>query len=324
MKKILSVLVLCLFVAGCVSAQQRELTCFINDPDTEGPTNIRAKPGGKVVYQVDPYDFDCCNLTVVVQPGGWWRIKGPIWDFESGEEVELPAREAWIHRSVLALATDNLDGQWSVLRTEPRADAPKAGTITEFTALLRPLDVSADGKWVQVRCESADLTGWIEMSRTRSDMFEKGDGFDFPTLRVISAPAADVSMLSAPGKGEKTFVLGKGKTYGMLVSHPENGWWQLIDGYVSEGDDDILVVDESWVPASEIFLRVEKPKDQAAVPVHASADAQSRVVASLKPGTVVHPQEMTGEYWAEWLRITVDGHPELSGWIEPLFLNGMP
>lgn len=59
MKKLLSVLVLCLSVAGCASVQQGELSCFILDPDTEGPTDICAKPGGKVVFQVDSYDFDC-------------------------------------------------------------------------------------------------------------------------------------------------------------------------------------------------------------------------------------------------------------------------
>ena len=325
MNRLLAVLVLCLSVAGCVSAQQQELSCFIMDPDAEGPTNIRAKPGGKVVYQVDPYDFDCCNLTVVVQPGGWWRIKGPLWDYESGMEVEIPAREAWIHRSVLALATDNFDGQWRVLRTEPRADAPKAGTVTEFTALLRPLDLSADGKWVQVCYEPTDLTGWIEVSRTRTDRFEKGDGFDFPTLHVSAAPAADVPMLSAPGKGEKTFVLGKGKTYGMMVAHPDNGWWQLIDGYVSVDDDDVLVVDESWVRGADIYLRVVKPKDQGTVPVYASPDEASGVVASLKPGMVVHPLDLGDEEdWARWVRIAVDGHPELGGWVQYTFLDGMP
>lgn len=325
MKKLLSVLVLCLSVAGCASVQQGELSCFILDPDTEGPTDIRAKPGGKVVYQVDPYDFDCCNLTVVIQPGEWWRIQGPLWDYESGFEVEIPSREAWIHRSALALATDNLDGQWRVLRTEPRADAPKAGTITEFTALLRPMDLSADGKWVQVRHEPSNLTGWIEVSRTRTDMFEKGDGYDFPILRAIAAPAADLSLLSAPGQGEETFVLGKGKTYGMLVAHPDNGWWQLIDGYVSVDDDDVLVTDESWVRGSDIFLRVVKPKDQDTVPVYTSPDEDSPLVASLKPGMVAHPLDLgEEEYWPRWVRIAVDGHPELGGWVQDTFLDGMP
>ena len=102
-------------------------------------TNIRATPGGKVLFQVDGqggYD-----LTVIVQQGGWWRIKDPVEVF--GDDMKDPKAEAWIHRSVLALATYSFDAHHRFLRTEPRADAPKVCMIPEFIGRL-PINVTLD------------------------------------------------------------------------------------------------------------------------------------------------------------------------------------
>ena len=91
---------ICLMAHALPLCAQHELECFINDPDKAGMTNIRATPGGKVLFQVDGqggYD-----LTVIVQQGGWWRIKDPVEVF--GDDMKDPKAEAWIHRSVLALA----------------------------------------------------------------------------------------------------------------------------------------------------------------------------------------------------------------------------
>ena len=115
--------------------QQHELNCFILDPDTEGMTNIRATPGGKVVYQLDPAYY---ALTAIIpQQGNWWRIKDAVVQ-SYGDEIKIPGKEAWIHRSILAVATDSDDGQPKSLLAEPRADAPRLCVIHELRAILRP------------------------------------------------------------------------------------------------------------------------------------------------------------------------------------------
>ena len=141
-KTVLSLLVLMIVLPSC--AQSQELNCFVCDPDTDGMTNIRSAPKGTIVHQLEPAGF--YQLTAIVQPGGWWRIKDGIVYDEGGCEEKVPGREAWIHRSVLAVATDYEDGQPRKLYAEPRRDAKRVMVIHEFRALLRPLELSSDGK----------------------------------------------------------------------------------------------------------------------------------------------------------------------------------
>ena len=293
--------------------RRSEIGCFIFNSEEEALTDICAKPGGEVVLQVDPADF--YQLTAVPGPDGWWKIKkSRLGSF--GEDIEIPSREAWIRQSELALGTDNGDGQYRFLRTEPRPDAPKAGTITEFNAVVRPLELSPNGKWVKVCYEPDDLTGWIEVSWMRDEAFEPGDGYDFPTLMVYVAPDGDLVMREAPGKGETTFLLEQGKKYEMWVAKAKDGWWQMVSGYLTCDDEDILVPDESWVPASAVCMRV----CQDSVPVYSRADEESRVTGTLESGMVVHPLDVVG-VWPRWVRIVADEKPSLTGWVMDSYEN---
>lgn len=163
-----------MLLAGVVSlGAQPLLNCFISDPDVKGLTNIRDKPGGKVLFQVRG-DIPT-TVTVAVQPGGWWRIVNPEEAF--GDDHKIPSGGVWIHRSVLAVATDNFDGHDRMLMMEPRADAPRMGFIGQFNAVLRPLEMTADGNvapgrsvWgaepqlVQVSpVGKPDVVGWVEL-----------------------------------------------------------------------------------------------------------------------------------------------------------------
>jgi hypothetical protein len=293
--------------------QRQELGFFIDNPEEEALTNIFAKPGGEVVFQVDDVDF--YQFTGVAGPDGWWRIKNSrLYSF--GEEVEIPSREAWIHQSVLALGTDNSDGHYRSLRAEPRPDAPKAGTIREFHAVVRPLELSSDGKWVKVCYEPDNLTGWAEASLMLDEAFEPGDGLDFPTLYVYAVPDGDTELLSGPGNGERTLVLEKGKEYGMLVAKAKDGWWEVKDDYVSSGDEDIDLPEPSWIPASAVCLYASEDT----VPVYGKADEGSAAVGTLKAGMVVHPLEVKGE-WPRWARIVAVDDPGLTGWVDSMSLS---
>lgn len=306
-------------------AQQHELDCFISDPDVDGMTNIRAAPGGKVLFRVN--GSGAYQLTVIVQPGGWWRIKDPENSF--GGDVKIPSGGAWIHRSVLALGTDNGDAHHRFLRTEPRPDAPKAGIIRAFNALLRPLEMSPDGEWVKVTYEPDQLTGWIEVSWTRDEDIESGDGFGFPWMYVYATPDRDVPLLTAPDNGEKTAVLEKGKDYRIWVANPRDGWWDVLGDDLDCGTGVILLDEPSWVPGSALRMRIIDPDKQDTVPVYSRADDSSPLAGRLKTGTEVHPLDITADrhFWSEepiMVRVAPADGSGPAGWVNYTCLSSAP
>ena len=319
MKRIAVTMSVLLLAALPLLGQTHELNCFILDPDTEGMTNIRSAPKGKIIHQVEAASF--CQLTAIVQPGGWWRIKDGLVFEDFGEEIKLPGSQAWIHRSVLAVATDYEDGQPRKLYAEPRKDAKRLMVIHEIRAILRPLELSADGKWVKVTYDPSDfedrpcekVTGWIEKSKVRDDAFEPGDGGPVPILQVSVPGKENVICRENPGSGEQTLVLEKGKTYMFTVGNPKNGWWQLWDGRVDENDENKWVDDEAWMPASSLFMVTKDWSGAPTVPVFEKPDKDSRKSFDLKVGTRVHPIDLLE--WS-WVKVSVDGHPEMTGWIE--------
>ena len=318
-KRILVTMSAILLAALPMLGQTHELNCFVCDPDTEGMTNIRSAPKGKIVHRLEPAGF--YQLTALVQSGGWWRIKDGIVYDEGGCEEKVPGGEAWIHRSVLAVATDYEDGQLRKLYAEPRKDAKRLMVIHEIRALLRPLELSADGKWVKVTydpsqyedhpCET--VTGWIEKSQVRDDAFEPGDGGPVPTLTVSVPGIETVVFRERPVTGTQTFVLAKGKAYRFTVGNPKDGWWQLWYGSVDENDQQKWVEDEAWMPASALFLVVKDWGGAPTVPVYEKPDDKSRKRFDLKTGTLVHPLDLSE--W-NWIKVSVDGHSEQTGWIE--------
>ncbi|MBR5019305.1 MAG: hypothetical protein IKX53_06680 [Bacteroidales bacterium] len=320
MKRILITMSAFLLAALPLFGQDYELNCFISDPDVGGMTNIRSAPKGKIVLQVESADF--YQLTVIVQPGGWWRIKDGILYNEGECEEKVPSPQAWIHRSVLAVATDYEDGQPRKLYAEPRSDSKRLMVIHEMRALLRPLELSADGKWVKVTYDPSEfedrpcekVTGWIEKSKVRDDAFEPGDGGPVPLMRVSVPGSETVICRDKPAdSGKQTFVLEKGKTYEFTVSNPQNGWWQLWFGCIDENDVQKWVDDEAWMPASSLYMVTYDYNEAPAVPVYEKPDYKSRKKFDLKTGTRVHPVDF---FEWNWVKVFVDGHPEQTGWIE--------
>ena len=310
-----------------------ELTCFISDPDENGKTNIRDKPGGKVLFQVEGQS--AIVVTVVVQPGGWWRIKDPEAAF--GDEHKIPASGCWIHRSVLAVCTDNADAHYRVLRTEPRIDAPRIGFIPQFIALLRPLEMTADGQWVKVTYEPGDfpgrtkekMTGWIQTVFTCEEDIESGDGYGFPWMYAYARPEKDVALLQDPGLRKQTYVMEKGKDYLLWIGHPRNGFWEVLGESLYCGDKDVELDDYSCVPASAIRMRVVDNENNATVALYSEANEESKVVARLKVGTEVHPLDHTTDrsvWGAEpiLVQVTPVGKPDVTGWVEIFHLSAAP
>ena len=328
-----------LLVAGVVTlvAQQQKqqqlplLNCYISDPDVNGLTNIRDKPGGKVLFQVRG-DISM-PVTVAVQPGGWWRIEDPEEAF--GDEYKIPAGGVWIHRSVLAVCTDNFDGHDRMLMMEPRADAPRLGFIGQFNALLRPLEMTADGEWVKVTYEPGEynylrkekMTGWIQTRFTRDEDIESGDGYHFPWMYAYSSRDEDVALLADPGMRKQTFVMEKGKDYSLWIANPRDGYWEVLGDYLQCGDKDIYLDDYSLVPGTGICMRLVG--DEAAVALYSEANEESTVVTRLKVGTEVHPLDVTHDraVWGaepQLVKVSQVGRPDVVGWVEIFHLSAAP
>ena len=317
-----------LLVVFPLCAQQRELKCYISDPDLEGKTNIREKPGGKVVYRVDSHD-DFIQLTAIVQPGGWWKIKNArLYRLMEEETIKIPSSEAWIHRSVLGLRSVHDDGHFRILRTEPRADAPRAGIIRGFMEFLQPLDLSPDGKWVQVSYKprgsdkSDKLTGWIEVAWTADEGYESGDGYSFPTLNVYTVSGEEVSLCADSGKGAQTCELKKGKAYWMQVAKPCDGWWEVVDDRVMDGYEAIQLSEYSWVPGSSIRMRIISPDKKKTVPVYSDADGKT-LAGEWKVGTEVHPLDLNFDD-QPLVQVASAVQPGLTGWVNWYCLSSAP
>ncbi len=118
--------------------------------------SLSDRPGGEVVLEVPPEIY---YLSVVEPTNGWWRITGRmIWAVE-GENFFLPSGPYWINETKLGLGLRNYVGEPVDLRTEPRDDAPVAGTVTEEAAEVKPIDVTKDLEWVKVRW--GKIEGWV-------------------------------------------------------------------------------------------------------------------------------------------------------------------
>lgn len=332
-KKIfLAVAVVAGLFAGLVTlSAQPQLNCYISDPDVNGMTNIRDKPGGKVLFRVQG-DM-AITVRVEVQPGGWWRIVDPEDSF--GNEHKIPAGGVWIHRSVLAVCTDNFDGHDRMLRTEPRADAPRLGFIGQFNALLRPLEMTPDGEWVKVTYEPSEynylrkekVTGWIQTCYTRDEDIESGDGYHFPWMYAYSASDKDVALLADPGMRKQTFVMEKGIDYSLCIARPRDGYWEVLGDYLQCGVKEIYLDDYSLVPATGICMRLIG--DGATVALYSEANEESKVVTHLKVGTEVHPLDVAPgrAVWGaepQLVKVSPVGKPDVVGWVELFHLSPAP
>lgn len=149
---------------------QNAISCYVNDPDPSGITNVRATPGGQIIARLgektatpvkaDEEDYEDWDeggsdiLTVYNPKNGWWQIHAKL---INGKPVE---GEAWIHYSVLEMGTRNYGGQALNLYKEPSAESAVVAVIRDQEAPVRPMDMSPDGEWVKVKAKAG--TGWIE------------------------------------------------------------------------------------------------------------------------------------------------------------------
>ncbi|MBO4670378.1 MAG: hypothetical protein J5640_00840 [Bacteroidales bacterium] len=137
---------------------QNAFACYVLDPDASGKTNIRATPGGEVIGTLGAKQTDddgVYTLSVFKPTDGWWQI------LDKNIGGVAIKKEGWIHYSVLAMRTRNYGREMLPLRSSPSQKASSVAAIGEVEMVVRPMDISADGKWVKVKCDAG--TGWIEL-----------------------------------------------------------------------------------------------------------------------------------------------------------------
>lgn len=122
-------------------------------------TNFRDKPKGKVVASV-PTDYTADCIVDKVKNGWWHIIAGQVYVYEPDTLMVINDGEAWVHYSVIGVASSNYAGQTLTLRAAPRETA-RARFVFNNEIQFRPLEIK-DG-WVKVRTIDGKHTGWIEI-----------------------------------------------------------------------------------------------------------------------------------------------------------------
>jgi len=133
---------------------------YIDDPDTKGPTNIRDKPKGKVLVELERND--AYMVHIVGQKDGWFEI-----DFvEPGDPnnaIDIPMQNGWIHHSVLGLTSRNYGAQKVPVYLYPDETKLLIGEITERETELRFDQIYYDFVHVSFKDKKGKkIQGWIK------------------------------------------------------------------------------------------------------------------------------------------------------------------
>ena len=180
---LLPLLSLLLLLSASMAAQQKQTTAqkfratykntnptdetifyaYVGAPD-ETDVNVRATPGGTIVFKLDHnepgYIVDLYEVW-----NGWFRISPQIETVDQGSIV-LKSKQAWIHGSQLGACTRNYGGGKLTFRTRPDANSGIAFTIEEEICVSY---VDMVEGWMKVKYtpekSRKSFVGWIESER---------------------------------------------------------------------------------------------------------------------------------------------------------------
>lgn len=167
MKKLNLILVFASFIFGMFSSvpvfaqdSAGNDTLWVYILDYDGPfTNLRDKPKGAVIGRISIEEYVVLGIDRV--ENGWWHVvRGEVELVGADEPTVYNDGVAWIHQSVLGMATRNYAGQKLTLRAAP-SDTAKA--VYSFTDEIQVRPLAIDGEWVKVRTLNGKHTGWIKV-----------------------------------------------------------------------------------------------------------------------------------------------------------------
>ena len=139
--------------------QNISFTAYVQDPDTESPTNIRQTPGGTVLVPLEQgQDY---MVDIIGQNNGWFKID-MVHCIDPNNAVDIPGQYGWIHHSVLAVSTANYGNQKLNVYEHPDKATEIVGVIhTEVQVRFSKIY----NNWVFITYTDKNgkkISGWIE------------------------------------------------------------------------------------------------------------------------------------------------------------------
>ncbi len=131
------------------------LSAYVNDPSSSA-TNVRNAPKGEIIMTLEQGKDYMIEIEAV--QNSWFKIKS-LSDVDN--EITIPGGEAWLHGSVIELATRNYGGETLHLYKNPDSESKIVGTLkTEIALKLNNIK----GEWVKIIWINNDkkVLGWIE------------------------------------------------------------------------------------------------------------------------------------------------------------------
>lgn len=138
-------------------AELFDFRAFVSDPDSEGATNIRDTPGGKIIASLEPIDEYMVNI--VAQSGEWFKID-KVTPFET-DSFEIPGGFGWMHCSVLAFSTRNYGNQKANLYDAPNLNGKIVASFTD-EKLMRFTSLHTEFVYVSYEENGKVTEGWLE------------------------------------------------------------------------------------------------------------------------------------------------------------------
>ncbi len=144
-----------------IASVQNEFCANFFDPDAENPTNLRATPGGKIVYKVPIDHRDYFTMTLIECKDGWFKIKGNLESVIPEIPDMILSGDCWIHNSVIAATLfGSIDEP--VVREEPNENAKIITEMSDtYNIVVHFLDMKEDWVKISYTKENNEIIGWI-------------------------------------------------------------------------------------------------------------------------------------------------------------------
>ncbi|MCR4825009.1 MAG: hypothetical protein K5849_06615 [Bacteroidales bacterium] len=176
MKGILSLIITAALSASFSPGQEGEPLCYAYSDTGGAPFVIYTAPGSEQVLMTVPgkYDYD---LILRSPQDGWWEVVGPVSVIgvpDEGDEldIELPGT-GWIPAASAHFTTILRHSEELVFRGTPSdSAAPVCSMPPGEVWALHPLDISADGEWIQVQVAEDGPVGWLRRAFICISTFE--------------------------------------------------------------------------------------------------------------------------------------------------------
>ena len=182
---------------------------------------------------------------------------------------------------------------------------------------VRHFNLPRQGKDIEVVNE-AGPSEWIRFN-DETGVFTYESTAPVVVACFISDKTA-TNVRNAPG-GKVVGKIPKPGTYSLTICNPTNGWWQILNGIVSDDLEGnyIEFEEDVWVHNSVLGIGTRNYDGQV-LPLRAAPRTDAAVTGQItRVDVTVRPLDMTED--GEWVKVSWNGQ---AGWIEHSWLCGNP